>query len=594
MTESSSQPESVRAAEATSGLLESSEARRSLERLQSLYRAEGLVALLMGRDQRVLESLKLGEDLSFDSFPTDLGQVPWLFEKLGDKQAAILEVDRLADSQGWFRPHFDGGSVLLLPFSQGELAGGVLLFSKAPGHFDGDALESGCVFLERVLDNLENAIRVRKVRARNQQLIALTDLIGLVALQRDLPSIQAAAIDIVVRLIDCEAASLIVRDPESRRLRFEVAVGEKKEDLRSVTLDAEEGIAGKVIREAKPFFHNRVEDCELHSKRVDSKTDFQTRSVLAVPLVLEGEVLGCLQALNSRAPEGFDEEDQDLLEALGLQISIAVQNARLNAKLSRQIERVERQQEALVQTEKLSAMGQLAAGIAHEIRSPLSAISGYAQLLQRRIDRDEDQKPLRVIEEAANHINSIVNGLLDFARKEEPESVPLDVHEILEGTLKISEGTLRKFRNVVVERKFQEGLPPLTGDRRQLQQVFLQLILNGAQAMPKGGTLVLETFGEAPPGAEDSGAIGRVVVLVRDQGVGIPEYHRDKVFQPFFTFGKDEGTGLGLSVCRSIVQKHRGVLTFESEEGKGTTFRAQFPVERSVYESMREELRQES
>lgn len=413
----------------------------------------------------------------------------------------------------------------------------------------------------------------------DERLLRLVDLAARLSGTLDPAEVKARAVYTVSRLVDCEAASIILRGPKDA-LNFDVAVGGPglRDDLKRIELDLSEGIAGRVIRSGEPYLTNDAGGDPAHSDRVDRELGYTTRGLVCVPIETSDGVIGCLQAINAVDPGGFREADIPLLASLANFVGVAIENARLHERLKATQALVARQQVALVEAEKLTAMGQLSAGVAHEIRSPLSAISGYAQLIRRREADEKILRPVRVIEDAASHINRIVNGLLDFARKDEPRYEPALLNDVVRAALEFSAGFLGQHPRVQLVEDLADGLPEISADVRQLRQVFANLFLNAAQAMPEGGTLTIETFGEPPAGREGSDEIGRVVLLVHDTGAGISKDDVDKVFQPFFTSGKEGGWGLGLSFCRSIVQNHRGAITFETAEGRGTTFRVHLPV----------------
>lgn len=519
---------------------------------------------------------------------TGTGRLPSGADRLETLARAPLAARAVAEGRPLAASSWEGDpqvvAALVAPLREARLEGHLALF-RYQGEPFADADEAVVGLVARLLTTgLVQARALELERQRADGLAILAGLTGLVTSQLELAKVETAAIETAIELLDCEAASLLLLDEKGRELHFAVAVGEKGEAVRRVRLQASEGVAGWVVQNDQAFLTNAAPCEPLHSGRVDAEVGFETRQLLAVPVRIGGRVLGCLEALNSRRSGGFRQDEIPIFQSLANQVAVAVENARLYGELRRRAETIENQQEALLQSEKLSAMGQLSAGVAHEIRSPLSAISGYAQLIRRRKPDESILKPVKTIEDAASHINRIVNGLLDFARKEEPRYEPVHVHEVLERTLVLARSTLERYRQVVVVQDLAEGLPKVTGDRRQLQQVFLNLVLNAAQSMNDGGTLTIRTFGEPPAGEppageEATGRIGRVVVLFGDTGSGISKDDQNRVFQPFFTTGKEGGMGLGLSICRSIVQNHRGAINFETEPGEGTTFRVHLPAE---------------
>jgi two-component system NtrC family sensor kinase len=230
------------------------------------------------------------------------------------------------------------------------------------------------------------------------------------------------------------------------------------------------------------------------------------------------------------------------------------------------LHRATRQQ--IGRSEQLASVGRLAAGVAHEINNPLTGVLAFADLLRDKENMDDqDREDLDLIIRETKRAREIVRGLLDFARETPSVKTRLSINEVIQQTLMLL-GKREAFQNIVIVADFADGLPPVHGDKNQLQQVFVNLSLNACEAMPGGGTLLVST-------SRDHGG---VVVKVTDTGCGIKESQLDQIFEPFFTtkpVGK--GTGLGLSVSYGIVQQHGGSLEVESQEGKGTTFTVVLP-----------------
>jgi len=222
----------------------------------------------------------------------------------------------------------------------------------------------------------------------------------------------------------------------------------------------------------------------------------------------------------------------------------------------------------LVQADKLSSIGLLAAGVAHEVNTPLAVISTYAQMLAKQISGDEQKAPLlEKIAKQTFRASEIVNSLLNFSRTSPTEFVTVDLNKTLKETLALMEHQLTKSR-VTATVEFDEKLPRIKGNPGKLQQVFLNLFLNARDAMESGGKLSVKT----------SAHEGRVMVTVVDSGAGIARENVEKIFDPFFTTkGAKKGTGLGLSVSYGIVREHGGNIEVASEIGAGTRFELSFP-----------------
>lgn len=229
-------------------------------------------------------------------------------------------------------------------------------------------------------------------------------------------------------------------------------------------------------------------------------------------------------------------------------------------------------QTGLIQSERLISMGKLAAGVAHEINNPITGILSYAEdLLEDADPLDRCRKDYEVIVREALRCRQIVRNLLDFARQGTPALARVRPGELIQKALDVLI-RLAAFRNIRFERQIEEDLPAIEADPVQIQQVLINLMVNAQQAMPKGGTIVL--------GARRTAAGDRVEFSVKDEGAGIPPAIRSRIFEPFFSTKEGKTDGLGLAVCLGIVQQHSGSIDFESELGKGTTFRIGIPVSR--------------
>ncbi|HAH31446.1 MAG TPA: hypothetical protein DCL44_03925 [Elusimicrobia bacterium] len=229
---------------------------------------------------------------------------------------------------------------------------------------------------------------------------------------------------------------------------------------------------------------------------------------------------------------------------------------------------------ALMQSEKMSAVGQLAAGIAHEINNPLGIILGFAQSVVKRIkEGDPLTLPLKTIEREAVRCKDLVQSLLVFSRSSQNEKLEeLDLNAAMEGAMALILSQTRT-RNVELIRELRSGLPRINANQIHIQQVLINLANNAIDAMPEGGTLTISTSLSARQP-------GHVEIRIRDTGTGIPKEIQKKIFDPFFTTKEvGKGTGLGLSLVYEIVSKHGGTVELESEEGKGTEFTVFLPAQ---------------
>jgi signal transduction histidine kinase len=234
-------------------------------------------------------------------------------------------------------------------------------------------------------------------------------------------------------------------------------------------------------------------------------------------------------------------------------------------------------QRQLSQSEKLAAVGQVTAAMAHQIGTPLNSISGYLQLiLQDGNLQPKDQNRLKIIESQLDRLADSVKNLLSFTRQPRPQLKSLEVTEVLEELIHLSEPWFLA-RNVRLAKHLSPNLPPILGDPTHLQTLFLNLITNALDAMPKGGILTIKTRQRPSPLASKEGRW--LEIAMTDTGIGITEESKKRIFEPFFTTKKmGEGTGLGLAICEKIIKEHSGRIEIESEVGKGSTFLISLPV----------------
>ena len=242
-------------------------------------------------------------------------------------------------------------------------------------------------------------------------------------------------------------------------------------------------------------------------------------------------------------------------------------------KKSRELEQANqeliRQQNLLIQSEKLASLGKLSAGIAHELNNPMTGILSFAHFIRDACpDLDQVQHDISVVIRETERCKKIIKGLLDFARQSQPEKKVSDLLKVLAKTINLVEHH-KDFKNIEIIRDFDEAIPPLMFDQDQLQQVFMNLIVNAQEAMPEGGTLYIR--------ARLDIQLERIEIKIKDTGPGMDEETMTKIFDPFFTT-KEMGTGLGLSISMGIIQNHGGILEVKSAPGEGSTFTVKLPI----------------
>jgi two-component system NtrC family sensor kinase len=291
-------------------------------------------------------------------------------------------------------------------------------------------------------------------------------------------------------------------------------------------------------------------------------------SFVAVIIFSQSKVMGIL-FISSQQPNRFNEADRSLAIAIARQLGNSVERVVLYQETARAYDNLRSTQEQLLQSEKMSAMGQLISGVAHELNNPLTAILGYVQLLETEPIGERARDYVGKLYRQTQRTHRVVQNLLSFARQRKPIQSQVDLKRVLEDTLSLRESDL-KLNHVGVEREYAPDLPFITGDAHQLEQVFLNIINNAVDAImdcSQSGSVKIRMY------TEESHAC----VEFRDSGPGLRE--QNKIFDPFYTTKKiGKGSGLGLSICYGIVKEHRGnIVAFNHQDG-GAVFQVRLPT----------------
>ncbi len=362
----------------------------------------------------------------------------------------------------------------------------------------------------------------------------------------------------------------------SRILRRDLTASEADQVIAQVV---EQGLAGWVIRHKTGAI---VADTSQDPRWLSFPDEPDPPgSALAVPLMADDRVLGVL-TLDHPETDHFDNRHLRLMLAIAHQASAAVERARLHREVTHMAEvlaeRVEERtrelketQAQLIHAERLAALGELAAGVAHEINNPLHILQAYMEyLVSRAVPGDPILEFLEPMQDSLAGIARLAGQLRDFSRPASGESKLVQVNDALTKVLRLVNKELMHCQ-IQVKESLSSGLPNVLGDPRQLEQVFLNLILNARDAMPGGGWLKIETLADRD----------MVYVQITDTGVGIDDDDLAHIFEPYFTTKKDRGTGLGLAICQRIVTQHGGKITASSQVGRGSTFTVKLAAARS-------------
>jgi two-component system, NtrC family, sensor histidine kinase HydH len=374
-------------------------------------------------------------------------------------------------------------------------------------------------------------------------------------------------------------ASIYLADPDGSGFELAGHVGPRPEArfdaiaqrgfferLRRAGVITQEGIEREIAAK-RPMSSDEQESLQLMARTLE-----QMHGSVALGFSSEDQLLGVLVIRDDRLREAYSTDEIELFRGVANNIGITLQNSQVYERMK--------------ERDRLAALGQMAAGLAHEIRNPLGSIKGAAQFLQpgqfNDGSRESTREFLDIIVEEVNRLNKIVSQFLDYARPYRGEQRPLDLSDVLKKTLSLlpkheTEGA------VEIATTFAERLPPVRADAEQLLQVFLNLSLNAIQAIPPGDSPGRLEIATGLRRATRRGAAAAFLeVRFRDTGVGIPPGDIKNLFIPFFTT-KEKGTGLGLPISQRIIENHGGTIEVRSQPGQGATFTVLLPVEADAY-----------
>ena len=350
--------------------------------------------------------------------------------------------------------------------------------------------------------------------------------------------------------------------------------GSGKFPARDRTIDADSRLATFLAKLNRPVVTAELLDGVADDQEAEILTPFDPG--LVVPLIYQSRLTGLVLIGDKMGAKDFGLDDIEFLSILANQISVAIENARLYEAEKAATQQLRAAQQQLVHTERVAALGEMSARVAHEINNPLGIIKNYLLLVRRSVgDNVEAGNYLAIVGQEIDRIARIVRELLDFHRPEKTVSQPVSVREVVEDVLVLMERQLEKKRIEVV-RQFADNLPLVMGSPENIKQVVLNIVINANDAMTDGGHIEIEL----------SRRDDHVLLSFCDTGPGIPADLIPRIFEPFFTTKREgEGTGLGLAVCYGIIKRHGGSITFKNTE-VGGCFEIVLPaaIERSTNE----------
>lgn len=408
----------------------------------------------------------------------------------------------------------------------------------------------------------------------NSEISKLQKLINLsiqLSSERNLEKLISLIIQNAIDLLRAERSTILLFDKEKNELYSFVGVGLKKQEIR---FPIYKGIAGKVVRTGKVLLINDPYQNSLFNPEIDQQTGFITRNILSVPLKnYTGKTIGVFQVLN-KISGNFDQQDENYALAFASIAAVAIENAQLIEQHKKQIEQLEKAykelkeaQETIIRQEKFAILGRLAAGISHEIKNQLSVVMAVEAIKKILPENPKVQLYTDSIIEARNRIVNMLDELRDFSKRKEYEKSNIDLIALIKNTISICQfdKDLEKMKLVFSQKDNEPAIVNANPDK--IQQVLINLLSNAAHASESKSKIEISLELKND----------KWVISVRDYGSGIPEEIQSKIWEPFFTT-KASGTGLGLDICKKIIENHDGKIWFQSQPGVGTTFYIELPL----------------
>jgi len=385
----------------------------------------------------------------------------------------------------------------------------------------------------------------------------------------DLEQLKDNVISKIQEIIQVDRIFIVLLNPESNRFQVAECRGYDPNRVQHISFRPDDRLI-QWLKTNETYLMLPENPGAFNFLSPREKTLLQEWNIQVVfPLITMNRITGIVLLGQKLSGEALSHEDLELLTTFLGQAALAFENAYLYQEQKSRLRR-------LYRADRLATLGQLAAGAAHEIRNPLTSIRSTIQYLQRTIRKQEEREMVSELLEEVDRIEGIIQGLLSFARPREPQVEEIDLEGLLQSTLTLIQSMARK-QNVQVKLDFRAKERMIQADPSQLKQVFLNVMMNGLQAMPEGGRLGITVDFYQPDDLRTDTSFYKITI--RDTGVGIPEADLERIFDPFFSTKKD-GTGLGLSISYGIIQRHGGDIEVESRvdgRERGTTIIIKLP-----------------
>jgi len=471
-------------------------------------------------------------------------------------------VGDVAQDQRYVAVRRDVRSELAVPLEvQGEVRGVINVDSDRPDAFSADDQELLQELALQAAKVIHNTWLYEQLRLKVMLFESLASVSRTINSTLNLDEALRAITKEACELMRARMCSLMLLDDAREWLDLRASFGAGDAYIKKPRLGVEESLIGVVVRRKKPLQVANVQ-ADARYQNVELARREGLVSLLSVPLIFSGQCIGALSVYTARL-YNFSNEEIKILGALAELSAIAIEKARL-------YERVVDVEEQLRQNEKLSALGLLAAEVAHEIRNPLTVMKLLYHSLNLKFDaKDPRSKDVEIISAKIEHLNKIVEQVLDFARTTEPDFAPVNLNSLVDELSLLVRHKLAN-QGIRLVRDLQPNLPLVPGDATQLEQAFLNLILNAAEAMSGGGTLTIKTTALQSK---------HVAVAIKDTGGGMSKEQQQRAFKTVLSTTKAKGTGIGLAIVGRVVETHRGQIRILSRPGRGTTMRIILPAQ---------------
>ncbi|NOZ87474.1 MAG: GAF domain-containing protein [Deltaproteobacteria bacterium] len=545
-----------------------------MDQVTKLLYADRSSLYLVDEDRGELWSMVAqGGNMEEIRLPLDKGVAGWVAANGKTVNLVDAYKDQRFDPEIDSRTGYKTISMLCMPVRNPEsrIIGVVQVLNKKGGRFTvGDekllqalasqaavSIENSRLYLQVVNRNMELDEARMQLEKRVKELNLLYELEKKVSTAGDLSSLLDQVLAKAMEVVGAEAGSILLKEGDKGELYFKTALGEKKDAIKRIKLPMEKGVAGFVARTGQARIANDLHNDPLFASDIAEKISYETRNIICVPLGEREQPLGALELLNKDdrgSGTNFDEDDMRLLTLVAGQTARAIV--------------IEREAEEARRADRLSTIGRMLAGVMHDFKTPMTIISGYAQMLAQVGDDATRDEYASTIVRQVDVINKMIQEMLSYARGESEvllHRVHLD-RFFDEMQRMLMPQFQEKGIDLEVDLKYS-GSARLDEDK--LRRLVQNIARNAYDALEKGGIFRIEV--------DLDESSNQVLLYFEDNGPGIAPEIRDKVFESFATHGKKGGTGLGLAIAKKFVLDHGGEISFTTKEKQGTRFLVKLP-----------------